>query len=118
MWRDLVAASETSDAASPLLDDHATSGALELMKYGLRKAKADNVVSKGSPRVDPQVVSATNQEVVLRDCVDSTRWLEYKLNGELKNDVPGGHEKAEATVRLSDGMWKVSKLYLHAAGSC
>ncbi|MYX07738.1 hypothetical protein GTW98_13140 [Streptomyces sp. SID8375] len=118
MWRDLAVASETSDAASPLLDDHATGGALELMKYGLRKAKADDIVSKGVPRVHPQVVSATSQEVVLRDCVDSTGWLEYKLNGELKNDVPGGHEKAEATVRLSSGIWKVSKLYLHEAGSC
>ncbi|WP_435602870.1 hypothetical protein [Streptomyces sp. bgisy130] len=118
MWRDLAAASETSDATSPLLDDHATGGALELMKYGLRKAKADKIVSKGAPGVDPQVVSARSQEVVLRDCVDSTRWLEYKLNGELKNDVPGGHEKAEATVRLSGGMWKVSKLYLHESGSC
>ncbi len=88
------------------------------MKYGLRKAKADKIVSKGAPGVDPQVVSARSQEVVLRDCVDSTRWLEYKLNGELKNDVPGGHEKAEATVRLSGGMWKVSKLYLHESGSC
>ncbi|MGG2459754.1 hypothetical protein ACO0M4_08005 [Streptomyces sp. RGM 3693] len=44
--------------------------------------------------------------------------MEYKLNGQLKNDVPGGREKAEAAVQLGGGMWKVSKLYLHAAGSC
>src|SRR4051812_7406202 len=37
MWRDLTLASETSDGSSPLLDDHATGGALELMRHGLKK---------------------------------------------------------------------------------
>ncbi|MYT30922.1 hypothetical protein GTY73_19370 [Streptomyces sp. SID8354] len=118
MWRDFAKASETSDAMSPVLRVHATGGALELMKYSMRKAKQDQVVSKGAPKVDPQVVSATGQEVTLRDCVDGTRWLLYKLNGELKNDVPGIHTKADATVRFDGGTWKVSKLYLHQAGSC
>lgn len=49
MWSDLTAASKTSDAASPLLDDHATGGALELLRYGLKKAKEDGLVSKGRP---------------------------------------------------------------------
>ncbi|MFF5010552.1 hypothetical protein ACFY3G_48130 [Streptomyces phaeochromogenes] len=118
MWRDLTLASETSDPGSPLLDDHATGGALELMKYGLKKAKEEKVVSKGTPRVDPWVVSATSQEVTLHDCVDGTHWLQYKLNGELKNEVPGSHSKADATVRREGKTWKVSKLYLHEAGSC
>ncbi|MFJ5952521.1 hypothetical protein [Streptomyces noursei] len=118
MWRDFAKASETSDAASPVLRVHAAGGALELMKYSMRKAKQDQVVSKGAPKVDPQVVSATGQEVTLRDCVDGTRWLLYKLNGELENDVPGSHTKADATVRFDGGTWKVSKLYLYQAGSC
>ncbi|WP_245685653.1 hypothetical protein [Streptomyces yerevanensis] len=118
MWRDLTLASETSDAASPLLDDHATGGALELMKYGLQKSKREQVVSKGAPRVDPEVLSATSQKVVLVDCVDDRKWLQYKLNGELKNNAPGGHFKADATVRHSKGVWKVSDLYMHEVGSC
>lgn len=118
MWRDLTLASETSDAVSPLLDDHATGGALELMKYGLRKSKKEEVVTKGAPRVDPQVVSATGREIVLVDCVDDRRWLQYKLNGELKNNIPGGHFRADATVRRTAGTWKVSDLYMHEVGSC
>ncbi|MER6091284.1 hypothetical protein [Streptomyces bluensis] len=118
MWRDLVLASETSDAGSPVLDDHATDGALELMKYGLREAKKEKVVSKGAPLVDPRVVSVTSQEVTLQDCVDGTDWLQYKLNGELKNAVPGSHTKADATVRREGKAWKVSKLYFYEAGSC
>ncbi|QHA10001.1 hypothetical protein GQF42_35065 [Streptomyces broussonetiae] len=118
MWHDLAVASRTSDASSPLLDDHARGGALELLKYGLSKSKKERVVSKGAPRVDPQVVSATDQKVVLVDCVDDRNWLQYKLNGELKNDVPGGHYRTDATVRRNNGFWKVTDLYMHEAGSC
>ncbi|MFD7712126.1 hypothetical protein [Streptomyces sp. NPDC059786] len=118
MWRDLTHASETSDAASPLLDDHAADGALALMKYGLKKSKREQVVSKGAPRVHPKVVSANGQEVVLVDCVDDRHWLQYRLNGELKNDIPGAHFKTDATVRRSSGAWKVTDLYMHEAGSC
>ncbi|WP_240167513.1 hypothetical protein [Streptomyces noursei] len=118
MWRDLTKASETSDAAFPTLGDHATGGALELMKYGLRKGKEDKVVSKGAPKVNPKIIRATGREVVLRDCVDARNWLEYKLNGELKNNVPGSHFRADATVRPSEGVWKVSHLYMHESGSC
>ncbi|MGW1170773.1 hypothetical protein [Streptomyces sp. NPDC002550] len=118
MWRDLTVASETSDAASPLLDHHATGGALELMKYGLSKSKKQRLVSKGAPRLNPEVVSATSQRVVLVDCVDDRNWLQYKLNGELKNQVPGGHFRTDATVRRSNGVWKVSDLYMHEVGSC
>ncbi|MGW2055903.1 hypothetical protein ACWCOZ_18635 [Streptomyces sp. NPDC001840] len=120
MWRDLTLASETSDAASPLLDDHAKGQALELMRYGLEKSKAERLVSKGAPRVDPKIVSVSSEEVTLVDCVDDRSWLQYKLNGELKNDIPGGHFKTEATVdRSSEGAaWKVSDLYMHEVGSC
>ncbi|TMV00293.1 hypothetical protein FGK60_10500 [Streptomyces sp. DASNCL29] len=118
MWQDLATASVTSDAASPLLDDHASEGALQLMKYGLKKAKREKVVNKGTPRVHPRVVSATSDEAKLRDCVDGRNWLQYKLNGELKNDVPGSHFRADATVTRSGHSWKVTYLYVHEAGSC
>ncbi|MFI2030536.1 hypothetical protein [Streptomyces buecherae] len=118
MWRDLARASETSDVNAPSLDDHASDGALELLKHGLRKAKEEGVVSKGEPVVNPRTVSTSSHEVVVQDCVDGTDWLQYQLNGELKNDVPGGHKKADATVRHDGRMWKVTDLYLHASGSC
>ncbi|GAU71110.1 hypothetical protein SSP35_27_00310 [Streptomyces sp. NBRC 110611] len=118
MWRDLTVASETSNVSSPQLDDHATGGALELMKYGLGKSKRENVVSKGAPKLDPKVVSANDLKVTLRDCVDDRNWLQYKLNGELKNDVPGGHFRVDATVWRTNGVWKVSDLYMHEVGSC
>ncbi|MGW1808165.1 hypothetical protein [Streptomyces sp. NPDC002078] len=118
MWRDLARASQTSDPASPLLDDHATGGALALMRYGLRKSRKEGLVSKGSPKADPHVVRASANKVVLEDCVDDSGWLLYKANGELKDDVPGGHVRTEATVRRVEGAWKVTDLYAHETGSC
>ncbi|MFE3410308.1 hypothetical protein ACFXMT_18855 [Streptomyces mirabilis] len=82
MWHDLTVASRTSDASSPLLDDHARGGALELLKYGLRKSEKEGLVSKGAPKVNPEVVTAGADKVVLTDCVDDTGWLLYKSNGK------------------------------------
>lgn len=117
-WRDLAAVSAAPDPDSPRLNDHATGGALELMKHGLKAAQEQRVVTKGAPRPNPKVVSANHDKVVIRDCVDGTDWLQYKRNGGLKNDTPGSHFTADATVRRVDGAWKVSDLYMHDAGSC
>lgn len=118
MWHDLTLASRTSDASSPLLDDHAGGGALELLRYGLRKSQKEGLVSKGAPKVDPDVVTAGAGKVVVADCVDDSGWLLYKRNGELKDDVPGGHLKTDATVQRVHGIWKVTDLYMHEVGSC
>ncbi|UZJ33487.1 hypothetical protein [Streptomyces endophytica] len=118
MWSDLTAVAAAPDPQSPRLKGHATAGALELMKYGLRKAVKEGVVTKGAPRLAPTVVSARDSRVVIRDCVDGTDWLEYKRSGELKNDVPGSHFKTDATVRRAKGIWKVTDLYMHESGSC
>ncbi|WP_344287752.1 hypothetical protein [Streptomyces synnematoformans] len=117
-WRDLAAVSATPDPASPRLNDHAMGGALELMKHGLETAQKQMVVARGTPRPNPEISSASRDMVVIRDCVDGTDWLQYKQNGELKNDVPGGHFKVDASVRRVDSTWKVSDLYMHEAGSC
>ncbi|WP_234371747.1 MULTISPECIES: hypothetical protein [unclassified Streptomyces] len=93
-------------------------GALELMRYGLKRSEQEGVVSKGTPRLMPKVVSAADSKVEIRDCVDGANWLQYKRNGELKNDVPGSHFKTDATVRRVDGEWKVASLYMHESGSC
>lgn len=118
MWRDLAAVSASLDPNTSRLHDHATRGALELMKYGLKKAKKEEVVVKGVVHVNPEVVEASTKEVKLRDCVDGTKWLQYKLNGELKNDVPGSHFKVDARVLRNGVVWKVSYLYVHEDGTC
>ncbi|MCQ4084387.1 hypothetical protein NGB36_28350 [Streptomyces sp. RB6PN25] len=122
MWNDLVHASLTADVNAPQLSDHASAGALQLLRYGLEQEQKEGVVSKGQPVLDPVVVSSqpTAQPVkyALRDCFDDTHWLQYTKSGKLKNDVPGGHHLTDATVELNDGTWKVTSLYLHEAGTC
>ncbi|MYT27494.1 hypothetical protein GTY73_01255 [Streptomyces sp. SID8354] len=118
MWSDLTAVSAAPDPQSPRLAEHATAGALELMKYGLRKQVKEGIVAKGAPRLAPTVVSARDGKVIIRDCVDGTDWLQYKRNGELKNEVPGSHFKADATVQRAQGVWKVTHLYMDESGSC
>jgi hypothetical protein len=90
--------------------------------YGLEKAQAERVVTKGAPRLEPEVVRTRPADVPtavdLEDCMDDTQWLQYKLDGSLKNDVPGSHHHTKATVEYVHGAWKVSKLYVDQAGTC
>ncbi|MGP3949620.1 hypothetical protein [Streptomyces sp. 7N604] len=122
MWDDLAVASHTANPEHPRLDDHAVDGALRLLRHGLDKTRQQKLVAKGAPKVNPEVEEASPTErptsVKLIDCVDSTKWLQYKPNGELSNDVPGGHGKAEATVTYREGRWVVTDLYMHESGTC
>ncbi len=122
MWKDLAEASATANEDAPYLGDHATGGALRLLKYGLAKQREEGVVGKGTPRLYPQIVSGEPRKqptkYVLRDCADDTNWLEYKKTGGLKNQVPGGHHRVDATVEIVNGTWKVTYMYLHEVGTC
>lgn len=53
------------------------------------------------------------------DCGDDGAWLKYKANGELADDVKGGHRVIEALVRRQDnGSWKVVKFVVKGVGTC
>jgi hypothetical protein len=122
MWKDLEAAGRSADPNAPQLGDHATGGALRLLKYGLTKDRQEAVVAKGYVVLSPQVKSATPAtaptQVGIMDCSDDSHWLQYKKTGRLKDQVPGGHHLTDATVQLQNGSWKVSDFYLHEVGTC
>ena len=122
MWDDLVKVTNAPDADPAMLDAHASDRALQVLKYGLRQQRDEGVIGKGAPRLDPRVISAVPQgrptTFTLRDCVDDTHWLQYLKSGVLKNEVPGGHHLADATIELKSGAWKVTYLYLHEVGTC
>ncbi|MDF2261129.1 hypothetical protein [Streptantibioticus ferralitis] len=114
----MAVASAYADPGWPHLPDHADDGALRLLKYGLEKAQAENIVTKGVPQVDPLVIASGANTVKLQDCVDGTGWLQYAKSGALKNDRPGSRSKADATVTREKDAWKVTALYLHESGTC
>lgn len=118
MWDDLVAVARTSDETNPRLDDHAESGGLGLLRYMMREGKKQGVVGKGYVRLAPVAKRVSTSKVTILDCSDSTHWLQYRLDGTLKNNVPGGHHRVEATVVQHDGRWVVNSLFIDAVGTC
>jgi hypothetical protein len=122
MWADMVIASQTSDYQSPQLLQHASGNALALLVHGLYLNGLHGTVTKGTPVLHPQVTSLSPAtaptEATIVDCFDDTHWLEYKTSGGLVNKIPGGHHATEAIVQESAGVWKVSALVVHVAGTC
>jgi len=118
----MVIASRTSDYQSPLLAQYASGNALALLVHGLYMNLQAGLVTKGQPVFHPQVTAlspATSPtEATITDCIDSTHWLEYKTNGALANNAPGGRRAATADVQESGGTWKVSALAVQAVGTC
>ncbi len=88
------------------------------MQFGVEKLEREKAVLKGDPRLDPAVLTASGTRVTVKDCVDGRNWLAYTRDGKLRDDVPGSHFQADATVERKDGAWKVSHFYMHEAGSC
>ncbi|MBT2676239.1 hypothetical protein J7E95_36730 [Streptomyces sp. ISL-14] len=118
MWDDAMAASRTSDAAHPQLDDHAQGGALQLLRHMMRESEKQGVVSRGQPKLAPVVTKVGASTVVIEDCADGSQWLQYTRDGSLKDDVPGGHHRIDATVGKHGDRWLVESLYIGEVGTC
>ncbi|MFD8723945.1 hypothetical protein ACFV2H_39825 [Streptomyces sp. NPDC059629] len=118
MWGDVVVAARTSDARNSRLDDHAEGGALQLLRHMMRANKQQGVVTKGQPTFAPVVTEAGASTVVIQDCADGSRWLQYTEGGSPKDDVPGGHHRVDATVSKQGGRWLVESLYIGEVGTC
>lgn len=123
MWSAFVEAAKTSDAEAPQLRRFASGQALKLIVGSLYTNKQLGKVTKGDVVLSPKVAKAEPQgapsEATVNDCVDSTKWLEYKASGGLWDDRPGGKHRTTATVKLgSDGAWKVDSFTLEGSGTC
>lgn len=122
MWSDMVIASRTSDYQSPLLPQHATGQALNLLIQGLAENQAHAIVARGQPVLNPQVTSLSPPHIptqaIISDCFDDAHWLEYKDSGGLLNNVPGGKRATTAVVVDTDGVWKVTQLVVQSTGTC
>jgi hypothetical protein len=124
MWQDFVAAGTTSDWQSPRLGQHATGLALTNLSRGLYADHVNGLVTKGEPRLNPNVSSMESSslpmKIVVTDCGDSTNWLKYrKDNGQPADDKPGGRQLINAIVeKQSDGSWKVTDFGVHGVGTC
>ncbi|RZU48771.1 hypothetical protein EV385_0495 [Krasilnikovia cinnamomea] len=122
MWSAFVEAAKTSDPEAPDLGKYASDQALRLIASGLYTDRDQGKVTKGNLILSPKVTGVkpaqAPTEVTVLDCVDSTKWLEYKVSGEPWDDKPGGKHRTTATVKNSDGTWKVSSFILEESGTC
>jgi len=122
MWDDWVAAAATSDFESTSLAHHASGSALDLITHSIFDDSRNKVVTKGRPVISPNATdvdsTAAPTRVKVVDCVDSTHWLNYKLNGQLQDTIPGGRSHTEALVVLAGGTWRVSQLAIQDNGTC
>ena len=118
MWAAFVEAAKTSDPDDPDIRKFASGNALKLIVGGLVTNRSQGKVIKGDLVLNPRATVVSTTEETILDCVDSTRWLEYKTTGELWDDKPGGKHRTTATVKKDGGTWKVSSFKLEGAGTC
>lgn len=122
MWSAFVEAGKTSDPDAPDLRRYASDQALRLIVGSLVADREQTKITKGDLVLDPKVSEVTPveapAEVTVLDCVDSTRFLKYRVSGQLWDDKPGGRHRTTATVKVVDGTWKVSAFILEELGTC
>jgi len=123
MWKEMQAAAITADWKDPRLAGYASGEALQVLVKGLRSASRQGLVIKGTLVTHPMVISqhpaGQPGQVVIRDCSDDSHWLTYvAATGKLQNAVPGGDRLVAALVTRAGGRWTVSRLVVHAEGTC
>jgi hypothetical protein len=123
MWKEMEAAGLTANWKDPGLAKYASGTALNTLVMGLHNAHNAGLVIKGTLVIHPQAISeqpaSDPDQVVIRDCIDDSHWLNYyAATGKLQNNVPGGHRLTEAIVTQVAGQWTVSQLAVHAEGTC
>jgi hypothetical protein len=117
-----VDAARTSDPGAATLRQYAQGAALTTVTSMLFGNQRDQKVVRGELGTNPMVVQsrpvAEPTEVLIRDCLDDSHWLEYRASGELWDDKPGGRRQMQATVTKSDTGWKVAAYSMGAYGGC
>ncbi|WP_435224296.1 hypothetical protein [Streptomyces sp. Tue6028] len=88
-WAEKAAAYAKASMSGTQLETYAKGNALGLAQSDLRNLKTSGQVTKGEPRIDPQVVSLDLQKKVplakIRDCVDVSTWK--VLDAKTKSEV-------------------------------
>lgn len=125
MWREMAAAGEMSNSEAPGLAAYATGDALVVIKNSLAEDNRKGLITKGSPKNDPQVtnvdrVGGVVTVVKIRDCGDDSGWLKYRRGTNDPADGQGGGRRsilAEVKVQ-PDGSWRVTRFAVQGVGSC
>lgn len=119
LWAAAVKAKATSDYQSAELRQYASYDALAYFVGTTLSNSEKGLVVKGEPGLAPRVTQESDDKVTIADCLDDSRWLRYRVSdGQLENNVPGGHHRTEAVVTKSSIGWRVSKITVEEVGTC
>lgn len=118
-----VAASNAGTDDTTELAKYAMGSALQVLSKGLADNKAKGLHSEGTPGIDPPRVTEVSPvsdptTVAVTGCVDGTRWLLYKSNGQPADSTPGGRRRTTARIERLSGVWKVTALAIQGVGTC
>ncbi|MEV8504484.1 hypothetical protein AB0368_06585 [Actinoplanes sp. NPDC051475] len=117
-----VDAAKVADPDAKALRTYGQGDALKTVVSAMFANRMEKKVVLGEPVLDPKPVKVeptrAPTRVTLLDCMDDTKWLEYKASGELWDDVPGGRRKVYIMVVKSGDGWKVDILGADVMGSC
>ncbi len=123
MWKADAQASHTSDWQATYLSRYASGDALQVLTGDLYADHLNGLVAKGEPVNHPRVTSVNPPgaptSVRIEDCADSRNWLQYRTDGSLLDDTPGGMRRILAEARLhTDGLWRVTQFGVGDLASC
>jgi hypothetical protein len=122
MWDAFIAASNAGATAPPALVESTAGTALAKLNKGLALNKSRGQTTRGKPTMAPSLTSigptASPTSATIIDCVDGSRWLLYKSNGQLADDEPGGRRRVTATVTRTSQTWKVTSFAIQQVGTC
>lgn len=122
MWDAYVEAARTSDYKSPKLARYAAGQAHSSLVSGLYANHKRGVVVRGTPRLNPRVISMTPvdhpTQAEVRDCADDSHWRTYDQSGHRVGTKPVGRRRVESTLRLFNGTWKVTWLLVKKERTC
>ncbi|MCY9784001.1 hypothetical protein KIK06_08860 [Nocardiopsis sp. EMB25] len=114
MWTVVVEASHEGSTTPEGLEDHASGGALALMRQALEGVVDSGGQVTGEPVLDPELTLEDSTHAVVADCVDDSEW---SIGAPA---ATGGAAPRRVDAELvHDGLaWRVSYLRIWEPGSC
>jgi hypothetical protein len=117
-WDDVVTTARTADWQSPRLAAHATGQALQQARAHHRALKEFGLVTLGTIKMNPQVVTVEAATASVRDCQDLSDYLRHDAKtGALRDKPSGKRYLVNARLVREDDVWKVTTA-TQEAGKC
>lgn len=109
-WAAMFTASNPPNPMHPSIAESLTGVAAETIVGIVIDQQNAGQYTEGSMATRPEVVSATADKVLLRDCTVETSTTFDATTGAVVEDGPGPPRTREAEVVNQDGTWRVSEI--------